>query len=556
MRRTHAFAVLSACLCAGLLGCDEPYADDPAIDPEAPVVRITAPARGASLGDLGSVLVTGAVIDDSPIRELTVAGVPAELGADGTFAVQVPLDRLGTTHLSVVATDRDGNIGRDTRAVEAGPRAALAQRIPDALTAAISDTALAAVGNAVATTLVATDLGAWIAPHNPVISKGAPDGPDCLFGEVSIGALAVAGAEIQLVPTAFGLELSAELSGVRVPMQLRYAALCVDGASGALATARKVTLAGRLSLAVRDGRFELRLLAPQVRFTELALSLDGLPGEVVNLLDLGTSLGPVLAWAVERLAAPILNDALAGLDGTTSAQVLGKTVDLALTPTLLASSPVDLTARIDSSLRTRGEPVGATFVHVPGTPPPLAPGRGVQVAVAAGALNQLLASFWAAGGLRMTFDLTTGDYAGLGKLYDRVVVEARLPPSVRADGAGVRLLLADILLSFQAGEQVVTQLAINGSFGLAIERAGDGALRLVAETPRAFVDIVEDGVVGGNPLARSQLETLTSFALERLSHVASGLVGALPLPRGAGPQLSDAHLVGRGGYLLLEVEAR
>lgn len=556
MRRTHAFAVLSASLCASLCGCDEPYADDPAIDPEAPVVLVTAPARGASLGDASSVLVTGAVIDESPIRELTVAGVPAELGADGTFAVQVPLDRRGTTHLTVVATDLDGNVGRDTRAVESGPRAALAQPIPDALTAALSDTALAAIGNSVATALVATDLGAWIAPHNPVIDEGAADGPDCLYGKVSIGALAVAGAEIQLVPTAFGLELSAELSGVRVPMQLQYAALCVEGASGALATARKVALSGRLSLAVRDGRFDLRLLSPQVRFTELSLSLDGLPGEVVNLLDLGRSLGPVLAWAVERLAAPILSEALAGLDGTTSAQVLGKTVDLALTPTLLATSPVDLTARIDSSLRTRGEPAAATFVHVPGSPPPLTPGLGLQVAVAAGALNQLLASFWAAGGLHMTFDLTTGDYAGLGKLYDRVVVEARLPPSVRADVAGVRLLLADILLTFQAGDQVVTQLAINGSFGLALERAGDGALRLVAQTPRAFVDIVQDGVVGGNPLAKAQLESLTSFALERLAHVASGLVGALPLPRGPGPQLTEARLVGQSGYLLLEVEAR
>lgn len=554
MRRTNAFAVVSFCAC--LVGCDEPYADDPAIDPEAPVVRITAPARGASLGDVGSVLVTGAVIDDSPIRELTVAGVAAELGADGTFSAVVPLDRQGTTHLTVIATDRDGNLGRETRAVEAGPRAPLAQRIPDALTAAISDTALAAIGNTVAAALVTTDLGAWIAPHNPVISKGAPQGQDCLYGEVSIGALAVAGAELQLVPTAFGLELSAELTGVRVPMQLEYAALCVEGASGALATARKVTVGGRLSLAVRDGRFELRLVAPQVRFTELALSLDGLPGEVVNLLDLGSSLGPVLAWAVERLAAPILEGALTGFDGTTSALVLGKTVDLALVPTLLASSPVDLTARVDSSLRTRGEPVGASFVHVPGAPPPLAPGRGLQVAVAASALNQLLASFWAAGGLRLSFELATGDYAGLGKLYDRVVVEARLPPSVRAEAGGVRLLLADIMLSFYAGEQVVTELAINGSFGLAIERGGDGALRLVAAAPRAFVDLVQDGVAGANPLARSQLETLSAFALERLSHVASGLVGALPLPSGPGPQLVDAQLTGRAGYLVLDLEAR
>lgn len=536
--------------------CDEPYPSDPAIDPEAPVVRIESPARGAYLGDVTSVTVTGKVIDASPLRELLVNGVAIAAGPEGDFTATVPLPATGTELITVEAVDRDGNVGRQTRAVAAGPRAPLSTRVRDSVTAAISDTAFEAVGNLVAQTLADKDLGAWIAPHNPVISKGAPDGPDCLFGNVAIGALDISAASISLLPTVTGLTLTAELTGVRVPMHLDYAALCIDGSSEALMTATKVRISGRFTFGIRGGQFDIKLLAPQVRFEGFALTLDGLPGQVVTLLDLGNTLGPVLSWAVEQLAAPILGDALAGFDGTTTTELLGKTLDVVVAPTEISFSPVDAKVRLDSAFRVHGDEGGPGFVMVPNSRPSMDATGGMQLAVSDDAVNQLLASFWAARGMDLAIDLTTGDYGGLGKLYDRVETQGLLPLSVRADGAGLAIVIPDLLVSFKEGDLLATQIAINGSLSIGVERGGDGALRLVSSAPKVFVDILREGVDGANPLASSQFEALTSFALGRLTQVATGLVGSVPLPTAAGATITGVSVSGRGGYLIIDAQAQ
>lgn len=546
-RRLAVLAVAALGLAAG---CDAPLADDPAIDPEAPVVRISSPARGAYLGDVASVVVTGAVLDESPIRSLTINGEPVTLTADGSFSATLPIAPTGTSLFTAEAIDVDGNVGRETRAFSSGPLLATGLRSRDAVTAAISDTAFLAIGNAAASLIANSDLGAWIAPSNPVLRAGSPDGPDCLFGEVSIGKLDVASASIELLPTAGGLELVAELRGVTVPMHLRYAALCADGQSDVAMTATKVRIAGRFTVAIAEGRFDIRLVAPAATFEGFHLALPGLPDEVAELLDLDRALGPVLSWAVEQLAAPMLSDALAGAGGATQLPVLGKTLDLEVIPTELTFSPVDAQIRLDTRFHFPGDPAGR-FVAAPNTRPSMSTG-GLRVAVAHDAVNSLLAGFWSARGMDLSFDLTTGDYGGLGKLYDRVELQGLLPLSLQAEGGTSQLVIPELVVSFERGDQRVTQIALNGSIDLAIEQGGDGALRLATGTPRIFVDILQEGVEGSNPLASSQLETLVAFALARLTGVATTVIGAVPLPSGPGAQLRNVRAQGKGGYLVID----
>lgn len=546
-----AFAFLAAAVAASLAGCDAPLADDPAIDPEAPVVRISSPSRGAYLGDVASVTIVGAVLDESPLRALTINGEPVALAADGSFSATLPIAPTGTSLFTAEATDVDGNVGRETRAFAAGPQISTGLRTGDAITAAISDTAFLALGNAAANAIATSDLGAWIASSNPVISAGSPNGPDCLFGDVSIGELDVASASIELLPAVGGLELVAELRGVTVPMHLRYAALCVDGQSDAAMTARVVRIAGRFTAAIVDGHFDIRLVTPTATFDGFHLALPGLPGDVAALLDLDHALGPVLSWAVEQLAAPMLGDALAGFDGATQLPVLGRTLDLEVTPTQLTFSPVDAQIRLDTRFRFAGD-VDGRFVAAPGVRPAMDAGEGLRVAVASGAVNSMLAGFWAAHGMDLSLDLTTGDYGGLGKLYDRVELQGLLPLSLRADGGPAQLVIPELVVSFSRGDQLVTQIALNGAIDVAIEQGGDGALRLAPGTPRIFVDILQEGVAGSNPLASSQLETLVAFALSRLTGVATTVIGAVPLPSGPGAQLRNVRAQGRGGYLVIE----
>lgn len=554
-RRPLVLASLVAAAGAALsAGCDEPLADDPAIDPDAPVVRISSPARGAYLGDVSSVVVTGTVLDESPLRAVTLNGEPVAVGPGGAFAATVAISPTGTTLFTVEATDEDGNVGRETRAFAAGPLVRTGLRTADAVTASISDSAFLAAGNAAAALLAQGDLGAWIAPHNPVISAGSPDGPDCLFGDVSIGKLDVASASVELLPTVGGLELTAELRGVSVPMHLRYAALCVDGQSDVAMTATSVRVTGRFTVAIAEGRFAIKLVAPKATFTGFHLELPGIPGEVARLLDLDHALGPVLSWAVEQLAAPILGDALAGFDGATSLPILGQTLELEVVPTELAFSPVDAQLRLDTRFGFAADRDGR-FVAAPAARPALDAGDGLAIAVAGSAVNSLLAGFWAAGGMNLSLDLTTGDYGGLGQLYDRVKLEGLLPLSLRAEGAGegrAALLIPELVVSFERQGALVTQIALNGAIELELERGGDGALRLGTGTPRIFVDILQEGVQGSNPLASSQLEALVAFALARGTAVASNLIGAVPLPSGPGLQLTAVAARATAGHLLIE----
>jgi Glucodextranase, domain B len=534
-----------------LVACDEPLADDPAIDPEAPVVRITSPERAAYLGDVSTVTVSGAVFDESPLASLTINGEPALLAEGGAFSATLPISPTGTTLFTVEAIDRDGNVGRETRAFSAGPQLVTGLVHRDAVTAAISDSAFLAIGNATARILVQSDLGAWIAPFNPVLSAGSPDGPDCLFGDVSVGALDVGAAQIELYPTAAGLTLVAELSAVKVPMHLRFALLCADGHSEAAMTADKVRITGRFTAAIKDGRFDLKLVEPRATFEGFHLALPGLPPEVEELLDLDTALGPVLSWAVEALAAPLLGEALAGLDGDTSLPILDKTLALEVSPAEITFSPVDAVVRLDTRFRF-AEDQGGRFVAAANTAPRMDAGDGLRLAVADDAVNSLLAGFWSAGGMEVSLDLTTGDYGGLGTLYDRVEISGRLPLAVRADRGAATVVLPELLASFKKDDAVVTQIALNGEIDLAVAQGGDGALRLGTGTPRVFVDILQEGVAGGNPLARSQLEVLASFAVARLAGVATGLIGAVPLPSGPGLSLIDVTARGDGGYVTIE----
>lgn len=552
---THAASLTSflGLALVGLAGCDEPLADDPAIDPEAPVVRIASPERGHYLGDVSTVTVSGVVLDESPLRSLTLNGEPIAFDAGGAFTATVPISSTGTTLFTVEAVDRDGNAGRETRAFSAGPQIATGLRHADAVTASISDAGFEALGNAAAALIAQSDLGAWIAPFNPVIKAGAPDGPDCLFGEVSAGAFDVGAAEIELYPTAAGLHLVAELSAVRLPMSLRYAVFCADGQSQAAMTADKVRVEGRFTVAIQDGRFAIDLVAPKATFEGFHLQLPGLPGEVANLLDLDRALGPLLSWAVEELAAPMLGDALAGFDGTAQLPILGKTLELEVSPAEVTFSPVDAVVRLDSRFRFAGDSAGR-FVAAPNVTPPRDAGTGLRIAVQDDAVSSLFAGFWAAGGMELSLDLTTGDYGGLGKLYDRVELSGKLPLALRAETGAATVVIPEVVASFKRGDAVVTQIAVNAEIDLAVEQGGDGALRLGTGAPRVFVDILKEGVEGSNPLASSQLEVLTSFALARLAGVASGLLGAVPLPSGQGVSLRDVAARGAGGYLMIEAK--
>jgi hypothetical protein len=522
----------------------------PAIDPDAPSIRIASPPRGTFAGNVKTLVVTGTATDDSRVASVQVNGVEATLDSAGAWAATIPLG-VGTQLIHAVARDAQGNLGKESRAVVAGPMRPIATGVPRAITARVSAQTFDAISRGATGFVTTGDLAAIIAPHNPVIAAG--DGPDCLFAHASITRMSVGSATtVSLTPTSRGLALAAELDRVSIGMHLRYAAACFDGSRDISIAASHIRVAGTLSLGVARGAFDIELVEPDVAVTGFDVDLGGLPDDVVDLLHLDSALGSIIGWATETFVVPLVNRSLGALADGGTVSVLGTPVDIAVTPARIRFDATGAVVELDSALRARGDTASPGYVYVSNQAPAMSAGRGFELAIADDAANQLLGSFWAARGMEKAFDLTTGSYGNIGQLYDRVELSAELPPYVDASDGSLELTIGDLIATFKRGATVATRVAVNAEVELQVTTGADGKPRLDVGAPTTYVDILDASVDGANALSHAQFEAITSFALARVIAIGSGAVGAVPLPSFGGVAVRDVGIAEHSGYVVVE----
>ena len=547
--RLHAAALIGI---AALAGCtDKPYDPNaPAIDPTAPRVHITTPERGTIAGDVHTVTVTGTATDDTAVASVTVNDVPATLAADGTWTATVPV-KAGTNLLHAIAKDAQGNAGKESRAVVAGPMAPLAQEVPQAITATLSAQTFNAIGHGTAGFLTSGDLAPMLGTA-PVMDLG--NGPDCLYAKAWITSVTFGGADVTLAPQDGGLWLDVELDQANIGMHLEYAAACVDGSRDITIGASHISVSGNMTVGVAGHDFDIHLDSPNVSITGFDVELGGIPGAVVDMLSLDTAMGPILGWATEKFVVPMLNNALAGLNNTKTMNVLGTMVDIDVKPDDIQFSSEGAVVILDTSLRARGD--SGTFVFTDNTVPAMDLSHGFQMAVADDAANQLFTSLWSAKALDQSIDLQNGSYGDIGKLYDSVQISAAVPPFVDASGDGLVLTVGDLVATFRNSDEVVTEVAINAQVDLQVVKGQDGALRFDVGTPTTYVDVLDENVEGANQLSNAQFEAITSFALSRVIAVGSGSVGAIPLPSVGGVSVNNLTIAEQTGYLVVDGEVQ
>jgi hypothetical protein len=543
------FAILGI---AALAGCtDKPYDPNaPAIDPTAPRVHITTPERGTIAGDVHTVTVTGTATDDTAVASVTVNDVPATLAADGTWTATVPV-KAGTNLLHAIAKDAQGNAGKESRAVVAGPMVALAQDVPQAITATLSAQTFNAIGKGTAGFLTSGDLAPMLGTA-PVMDLG--NGPDCLYAKAWITSVTFGDADVTLAPQDGGLWLDVELDQANIGMHLEYAAACVDGSRDITIGASHISVSGNMTVGVAGHDFDIHLDNPNVNITGFNVELGGIPGAIVDMLSLDTAMGPILGWATERFVVPMLNNALAGLNNTKTMDVLGTMVDIDVKPDDIRFSSEGAVVILDTSLRAHGD--AGDFVFTDNTVPAMDLSHGFQMAVADDAANQLFTSLWSAKALDKSIDLQNGSYGDIGKLYDSVQISAAVPPFVDASGDGLVLTVGDLVATFRNSDEVVTEVAINAQVDLQVVKGQDGALRFDVGTPTTYVDVLDENVEGANQLSNAQFEAITSFALSRVIAVGSGSVGAIPLPSVGGVSVNNLTIAEQTGYLVVDGEVQ
>ena len=554
--RKHHFALAAVLLAVvPTIGCDNEYDPDaPAIDPTAPRVRITSPARGTFAGDVTSIAVKGIATDDSgAVASVTVNGLPAVVEADGTFQVTVPVE-AGTNLLHAIAKDAQNNTGKETRAVVAGALEPIKSIVPQAITASMTAQTFDALGRGVTGFLTGSNLTTLATPFNPVVDWGTTNSqPDCLYAQAKITKVAVGpNSKVSFAPQPGGIWLEVELDRPKIDSHLQWAVSCFDGSRDVAIGATKITISGMMTVGIKaSGVWDVHFDNPNVAITGFNVELGGVPDQIIDALHLDSALGPVLGFVAERFAVPYVNQALMGLNETKTVDVLGKKIDIKITPRAIDFDVIGATIELDSVLRAQGDTASPGFVYVTDDPPVMDMSQGFQLAVVDNAANQLLGSLWAAKGLEYGLDLKNGSYGEVGKLYDHVDLSAAVPPFIDAHHGALRMTIGDLIGTFKNGPAIATQVAINAEVDLKVVAGAAGEMRIDVGSPKIFVDVLDENIEGANQLSNAQFEAISSFGLSRIVAFGSGALGTIPLPSFGGVAFKNVKITQQTGYLVV-----
>lgn len=528
-------------LAIALAGCTVDSVDDaPAFDHDAPRVRIETPARGTAAGDVTHVLVTGTVSDDSgSVASLTVNGVAAVLGDDGSWAADVPVV-AGTNLLRAIATDAQHNRGELTRAVSVGPTVTLGQRVTSGVQTTVSAQSLGALGRDAASFIAAGGLMPVAADMNPVVTARTSD---CQYATASITSLTVGDADVRLEPATGGIAVTTVVDNAVIGTHLAWMDSCTAGMTDATLTAQRVVVHGVLTVGIAGNGLAVHLEEPSVEITGFDPQLPDVPASIVQMLALDSAAGSVVRGLSERLIVPLATQPIATLATSRTIDVGGALVDVGVTPTHVSFTPDGGVITLDTLLRAHGD--RGSFVMIPNAAPPAAAQGGLDLVVADDAANQLLASVWSAGGFDRTISLDGGAYPAIRKFYDTAELHLAAPPFVDASGSPLQLTVGDWLFTFKLGHAFGVTAAVHAKNALYVTADAGGSLRMAVSTPAVDVDIIE----GGEAMTKAEYDAIKSFAQGRVQALTSAALAGIPLPALGKATLPTPWVDAQAGYL-------
>ncbi len=532
------------CLLA-FVACDT----GPGVQAEPPVLTITSPQRSLVQNGAGTITVTGTALPNAsgqPIASVTVNHVAATVGADGQFTASVQI-QAGASQLHTEAVDAAGGKATDTRSVHAGDVRPVGSNIDNAMVASISTNAFGKISQAASTVLTGFDFGAMLAPLQPMQHAGDPDGADCLYDQAFIDDLKLQNAIVSLTPVDGGLAFSLEIDGLDVPAHANFAVACVDGSETMEVTADKVVVTGTL-LVSPDGMngFTTTLASPNVELTNFHLDAGGVPGKILDMIDMNHLIGSIISTSAEKFMGPMMNQALGGLAGPKQLNLLGKTVDITVVPTDLSFDPTGAVVALSTSFMIEGAETSPGFIYTDNGTPTMTPGDGLTMGMADDLANEALAELTA-------LDLLTISMPTPGGSFDNINLSMSTPPMISADPADgkMRLFLGDMKMEFTLVGQPVAVAYMNAKVDLAVATANNGyGVAIQLGTPDLNVD-VDTTVPNATHLEDADLSQAVKLGLGAQLASVTALLGGIPLPQVEGLVMQDVSVGGDAGYVMI-----
>lgn len=535
-----------ALLGLGMSACDAGVTDSP----EAPVLHVTSPQRSLVQSGAGQLTVTGTVAPNSlgtAVEKVLVNDVQASLDATGNFSAIVTV-QPGATLIRTVARDAGGGEASDVRSVQAGELRTAGARIDGALAAALSTDSFAKISTAASGIIMGMDIGAMVAPLNPMVHKGDESGEDCLFARLWIDDVNFSGIKIALIPTDGGIQFRAEITGLDVPGHTRYAAACVNGSNTLRVKATKVIVGGTLLVSPKaSGGFATQLDAPNVQITGLDIQASGIPGTIMDMLDVGHTIQGVVAKGAELAMEPMMNQALGGLAGPKTLTVLGHEMTMEVNPSDIVFDASGGLVALDASMLIKGAEQ-AKFIYTPNGTPSLDMTAGMQIGIADDFANEMMAQGTALGLFAITQPATGGT-------FDTTEVALTVPPMISADPADgkLKLILGDAIATFKSNGVTVGQAAINAKLSIKVATAEGNGFGVAVELDSPQVDVtVLDTVENNTNMDPRDLAKAVDACLTTQINAMSQLLRTVPLPAVAGLQMKNVSVGSDNGYVVLK----
>lgn len=517
---------------------------------DPPILKVTSPQRSLVQSGAGLLTVTGTVApnaDGVPVKTVEVNGVPATFGVDGgAFTAQITI-QPGATLITTTATDEDGGVASDTRAVQAGDLRDAGSNIDHAVSAAISTEAFAKISTAASGLVKSMDLGAMLAPMQPMIHKGDENGEDCLFARVFIDDLNISDLKVSLIPQSGGIAFAAEIDGLDVPGHARYAAACISGSNNLRVTADRVFVSGTLLVTPNGSNgFKTDLTGQTVQIDNLNISASGIPGTILDLIDMNSAIELVIEKGAELFMEPLMNQALGALAGPKQLDVMGKTVTVDVSPSDIAFDPTGGVVGLNMSLVISGAE-GAKFIYTDNGLPTTEPGDGFAIGLADDLANEMFSEAHALNLLNLSMP-------SAGGTFDATQIQMSMPAMISADPSdgAMKVILGDVILTFTNQGKPVAKAALNASIDLQVQSANNGyGVAMALGTPTVHVNTLDD-IPNATHLGDADLAKVTEVCLGAQIANISKLLVNIPLPSVAGLQMRNLSMGSDDGYIMMK----
>lgn len=516
---------------------------------DPPVLKVTSPKRSLVQTGAGQIMVTGTVAPNElgvPVQKVSVNNVQANLNADGTWQATIQVSE-GASLIETVAQDDEGTKAYDTRAVHAGDVRTAGANIENAITASMSTQAFEKISAAAGPMIKGMDLGAMLAPMQPMQHSGDANGEDCLFERVFINDIKFSDVSISLIPVQGGISFRAQIDGLDVPGYARYAVACLSGQTNLRVTADQVVVSGTL-LVTPNGMqgFTTDLVDQTVSLTNFQFNASGIPGTIIDMIGMDSAIQAIVAKGAELAMEPAMNSAMGGLAGPKQLDVLGRKINMAIAPRDISFDPAGALVTMDMSMLIGGAET-AQFIYTENGMPAVDPGEGFQLGLADDLVNQMMSQAKALGLMNL-------EMPALGGTFDSTAIEMTLPPMISADPAdgSMKIILGDMTATYKSKGQPVAKAAINAKIDLKIEAAGNGyAVALKLGTPVIKFTVLDD-IENISRLTDADLAKASEVCLNaQIDHISSLLVN-IPLPSLAGLQMRNLTVGSDNGYVMVK----